>query len=355
MHAHRNKQRALRELKQGKRSFLTPAFVKRYDWTHEEQAFIQPFIRDIQRTCPEASDQISLEEVSKIIDAHTKRPATASTYKSRATALMRLFEIDNGAFSDILLNHGDDHIIRTIKQAYPSAISYFAFLLWLRDHSDRTAGIMTEQRAQLYKEQFDLEKDKNSVRLVEARSSDKSYSNIYESIFRTERSLRETQYGDMDHLIATMYTTALYDQYGVIHMNPRNYFYQVRLIRDDLDLNIRGNFLNVVTGRMLINDFKTAGIYKPYDLKLSPDVLRVIESSLAQTPREYLIVTSRGEVYTPSGMSEKVVRVLGYNIDTIRKAIESYEINTKKTDRLHMAFVSRHSVATQDISYVARD
>ena len=52
MYTHRNKQRAIRELKQGKRSFLTPAFVKRYDWTKEEQAFIQPFIRDIQRTCP---------------------------------------------------------------------------------------------------------------------------------------------------------------------------------------------------------------------------------------------------------------------------------------------------------------
>jgi hypothetical protein len=49
-----------------------------------------------------------------------------------------------------------------------------------------------------------------------------------------------------------------------------------------------------------------------------------------------------------------ITRILTYNIDTIRKSIESYEVNVKKTCRLHLANVSRHSILTQEISYLAK-
>lgn len=354
LNAHRNKQVAIRELKQGKRSFLTPAFVDRYQWTKEEREFIEPFIRKIRRTEQEATSVLSLDEVIETIDTHTNRAATGATYKSKANALMRLFDIKTGVFSDIFTEGNDADRVKMLKDKYVCPVGYIGFILWLRDHNEKLLSILTDERVSFYKQQFDLEKDKNSVRLIEARNTDTSYVNIYKALFDLEKHLRATQYGNMNHLIATMYTTALYDTHGVVHMNPRNYFHTVRLVRDDEDMNITENFLNVVTGRMVINDFKTAGIYKPYDVRVSPEVLRVIESSLRKIPRDYLIVQSRGGVYTPSGMSEKVSRLLGYSIDTIRKAIESYEINVKHTCRLHMAFVSRHSVSTQDMSYVSR-
>jgi len=53
-------------------------------------------------------------------------------------------------------------------------------------------------------------------------------------------------------------------------------------------------------------------------------------------------------------LSEMIQRILSYNIDTIRKSIESYEINIKKTNRLHLANVSRHSVLTQEVSYLSK-
>jgi hypothetical protein len=354
LNAHRNKQAAIRELKQGKRSFLTPAFVDRYQWTKEEREFIEPFIRKIRRTEREDPSALSMDEVIETIDTHTNRAATGATYKSKANALMRLFDIKTGVFSDIFTEGNDADRVEMLKDRYVCPVGYIGFILWLRDHNEKLLSILTDERVRFYKEQFDLEKDRNSVRLIEARNTDTSYVNIYKALFDLEKHLRATQYGTMNHLIVTMYTTALYDEHGVVHMNPRNYFHTVRLVRDDEDINIADNFLNVVTGRMVINDFKTAGIYKPYDVTVSPDVLRVIESSLLKIPRDHLIVQNRGGVYTPSGMSEKVSRLLGYNIDTIRKAIESYEINVKHTCRLHMAFVSRHSVSTQDMSYVSR-
>jgi hypothetical protein len=354
MNAHRNKMCAIRELKQGKRSFLTPAFVNRYQWTEEEREFIEPFVRKVKTTREGSAAGVSLDEVLESVETHTNRMATASTYKSKANALMRLFEIDTGVFSDIFEKQADADIVRTIKDKYLCPVGYIGFLLWLREHNHKMGSILTEERASFYKEHFDLEKDKNTVRLIEARNADTSYAGIYKSAFEAERNLSDTQYGSMNHLIATMYSTALYNEYGVIHMNPRNYFVKVRLIRDDAEIDVHDNFFNTVTGRMVINDFKTAGIYKPYDVRVPQSVLRVVESSLAKLPREYLITRSDGKLYTPSGLSEKVSRVMGYNIDTLRKAIESYEIHVKRTCRLHMAFVSRHSVSTQDLSYVAR-
>ena len=354
MNAHRNKTCAVRELKQGKRSFLTPAFVDRYQWTEEEREFIEPFIRKIRITKEGSSEGLTLDEVLESVETHTNRTATAATYKSKANALMRLFEIDTGVFSDIFKKETDADIVGIIKTKYMCPVGYIGFLLWLREHNDKMRTLLSDERVSFYKEQFDLEKDINTVKLIEARNADSSYVSIYESAFEAERILSETQYGSMNHLIATMYSTALYNEYGVVHMNPRNYFVNVRLVRDDAAMNIHDNFFNTVTGRMVINDFKTAGIYKPYDVRVPQSVLRVVESSLAKLPREYLISRNDGRMYTPSGMSDKVSRVMGYNIDTLRKAMESYEIHVKRTCRLHMAFVSRHSVATQDLSYVAR-
>lgn len=356
MNAHRNKQCAIRELKQGKRSFLTPAFVNRYQWTEKEREFIEPFIRKLKTTPLEGiSEGVTLDEVIEIVESHTNRAATAATYKSKANALMRLFEIHTGLFSDIFEKEEDVDIVRAIKQKYICPVGYIGFILWLRDHSEKLRNVLSDERVAFYKDHFDMEKDKNTVRLINARNIDNSYMGIYQSAFELERVLSAVQYGSMNHLIATMYTTALYNEYGVIHMNPRNYFVNVRLVRDDADMNIHDNFFNTVTGRMVINDFKTAGIYKPYDVLVPQSVLRVVESSLTKLPREYLITRSDGKLYSPSGMSDKVSRVMGYNIDTLRKAIESYEIHVKRTCRLHMAFVSRHSVSTQDLSYVSRN
>jgi hypothetical protein len=67
-----------------------------------------------------------------------------------------------------------------------------------------------------------------------------------------------------------------------------------------------------------------------------------------------LLVHDDGQPYSNNRMSEKIKGIMGYSIDTIRKAIESYEVHVRKTSRIHMANVSRHTIATQDMTYVSR-
>ena len=68
-----------------------------------------------------------------------------------------------------------------------------------------------------------------------------------------------------------------------------------------------------------------------------------------------MIEKDTGGVMARNSLSELVKRIFdGYTIDTIRKSIESYEINVKKTNRDHLAFVSRHTIITQEISYLAQ-
>ena len=80
----------------------------------------------------------------------------------------------------------------------------------------------------------------------------------------------------------------------------------------------------------------------------------VINKSLINKPRVYLIEKIDGGLYEPNSLSEVIKRIFKYTIDDIRKSIESYEINVKKTNRVHLADVSKHSVMTQEISYLAQ-
>ena len=151
-----------------------------------------------------------------------------------------------------------------------------------------------------------------------------------------------------------MYTHALYDENDTIHINPRNYFQCVKLVNKNNDMDEENNFYNTKTGRLLLNDYKTSGIYKPYDVILSKKVQKMINDSIDKNKRTYLIEKEKGGTMAPNSLSEMVQRVMGHTIDTIRKSIESYEINVKKTSREHLAWVSRHTIITQEVSYLAQ-
>lgn len=350
------KKRTIRELKNGKKKTVSQAIIDKYNWTKDELEILKPYI-NTHIANKILNEKISVKTFTKkeaydVINKHSEKEGTKKTYVSRVNALLKLSEIEDEDFSKIF----DDNLIEKIKNKYKDPTPYFGFLLFILSKSDKLSKLVPEDTFGNIKETFENNKNKQTVVNLNNRQEDIGYEKVYNDIFEKEKQLSEKEYGSMKHVIAIMYTKALYSDKGVrkIMINPRNYFLKVELVKKDSEMNKKDNFYNTETGRLLLNSYKTSGIYKPYDVTLAYDVQKVITKSLKLFPREYLIEKQNGGLYKNNSLSEMIQRVMGYNIDTIRKSIESYEINVRKEDRIHLAEVSRHSVTTQEISYLSK-
>lgn len=347
------KKRTIRELKNGKKKTVSQAIIDKYKWTKEELEILKPYI-NTHIPNKILNDKISVKTFTKkeaydVINKYSEKEGTKKTYISRVNALLKLCEINDEDFSKIF----DDKLIDKIRNKYKDPTPYFGFLLFILSKSDKLSKLVPEDTFENIKETFEKNKNKQTVANLNNRQEDIGYEKVYNDIFEKEKQLSEKEYGSMKHVIAIMYTKALYSDKKIV-INPRNYFLKVKLVKKDSEMNKKDNFYNTETGRLLLNSYKTSGIYKPYDVILANEVQKVITKSLKLFPREYLIEKQNGGLYKNNSLSEMIQRVLGYNIDTIRKSIESYEINVRNEDRIYLAEVSRHSVTTQEISYLSK-
>lgn len=347
------KKRTIRELKKGKKKTVSQAIIDKYNWTKEELEILKPYI-NTHIPNKILNDKISVKTFTKkeaydVINKYSEKEGTKKTYISRVNALLKLCEINDEDFSKIF----DDKLIDKIRNKYKDPTPYFGFLLFILSKADKLSKLVPEDTFENIKETFEKNKNKQTVVNLNNRQEDIGYEKVYNDIFEKEKQLSEKEYGSMKHIIAIMYTKALYSDKKIV-INPRNYFLKVKLVKKDSEMNKKDNFYNTETGRLLLNSYKTSGIYKPYDVILANEVQKVITKSLKLFPREYLIEKQNGGLYKNNSLSEMIQRVMGYNIDTIRKSIESYEINVRNEDRIHLAEVSRHSVTTQEISYLSK-
>lgn len=354
----RSKSRAINDLKSGARTSMSEALYKRWEWTDEERRFVEPYVlRTTPKSKPSGDARYSKADAFATIVANTENATTRSVYQSRVNALLRMFEADEDV-SAIFERRRDATIIAKIRERYKDPTTYIQLVLWLATQDKRFVGMLTEERLRAYKDAYAEERNLGVERALKAQSARDvdDHVAVYNAMFATQARLATESPGSMDHLIATMYTHALYDRQGAIHMNPRNYFWNVLLVEDDAEMDEERNFLNIKTGRMLINKYKTSGVYKPYDVTLPSNAMAVVRASLERTgPRKYLMAKDNGALYQPASFSHKVKQVMGgVKIDDMRHAIETYEVHRQGTSRSRMAFVSRHSVATQDLVYVPR-
>ena len=349
------KRRALADIASGRRKCLTNSFYNRHVWTVDEEAFLKTHnavqTNAIQTNPTNAPLSVSLDDVYRTINMNTRKETTASTYRSNASSLQQLFNVD--MFSDIFNKYSDAEIVDRITKKYANASPYLAVILWLASFNNILGTLISYERLKTYRYAFHNAKNIQAACTIANKQIQSVSEHKVDSMFKTELNLRETAFASDEHLVSMMYTTALYDEHGRIHMIPRNYFVKIRLIQDESKLNKKENFLVVPTGRMILNDYKTAGMYPPYDVFLPGAVMNAIRESLKVSPREYLFESRDRSPYKPSSLGAIIKKVMGYSVDDIRKSLESYEILVKQTDRVHVAFVARHTVSVQEISYLA--
>lgn len=357
------KKRHIRDLLKGKKKSISQQVVDKYNWTVDQMKVIRPYIASppqTQNNTSTSSTMFTRKEVFDLLQKHVTNETTLKNYYARTNAFMRMMKIENDVFSDIFIDI--DALVKTVVETHKDPTAYFGFILFVLSKSvkllkigDRHFKIKNGDLFDHLKTQFNNYKNKQIVSDLQSRRNDYEYERVYKTIFEIEAKLRKSEYGSTRHIVALMYTHALYDKDNVIHMNPRNYFRKVLLISSDEELDETNNFYNIHTGRLVLNDYKTAGIYKPYDVVLREDVQKIITDSITLKPRSYLIEKDASGIMSMNWLSELVKDIFnGYTINTIRKSIESYEINVKKTDRSHLAWVSRHTVMTQEVSYLAQ-
>ena len=378
------KTRILRDLRSGKRRFVPRSTLEELPWTEEQRVELLPYLKD--RTDPfdvsgttVSPDRFTKKEAYDAILLKTQNETTRKNYRSRVNALLALMEVDSQEFSRVFEN--PSHLLQKIAEHYRDPTSYYDFLYYilkaspklLNDHQP-DKGLVPPSTLDMIEKTRNESKNKQVAKQLQDRRNDVEYVRVWKQIFDTERRLSQSDYGSMKHVIAMMYTKALYNHHDTIHMNPRNYFLKVLLVRDDAEINDKDNFYNLSNGRLVINDYKTAKIYDPYDVVLTPYCKDVIASSLQRHPRKYLVEQVRAcsnnendangcddacgsdecRLYKNNSLSDMVKAVFGgFSINKIRKSIESYEINVKKTSSIHLADVSRHTVMTQTTNYLA--
>ena len=362
------KKRHIRALQKGHKKSISQAVIDKYNWTVDEMKILKPFINNVKpfetKNTSISNNVFTTNEMYRLLDQFVENKTTLKNYRSRVNALNKLLNVQNEQFSDIFSN------VKTLSKAiidkYSDPTAYFGFLLFVLSKSQKLLDIATKHYNKIkengttddvfdvLKTQFNNYKNTQIVNQLKDRRKDLNYEAVYKSIFKKEEELNDSEYASTRHLISVMYTHALYDENDTIHINPRNYFQCVKLVNKDNDIDEENNFYNTKTGRLLLNDYKTSGIYKPYDVILSKKVQKIINDSINKNKRTYLIEKERGGTMAPNSLSEMVQRVMGHTIDTIRKSIESYEINVKKTSREHLAWVSRHTIITQEVSYLAQ-
>lgn len=347
----KNKKRTINHLLQGKRKTVTDAVVQKYNWTIDEMEILKPFIEVLDHTI-ETEDDSGVVYKKTIVDIieGIENKYTKKTYMSRVNALIKLLDVKNERFSDIF----QPNLIEIISDKYKDSTPYYGFLLYIVSKCPKLNEIVPIETVRAMKAVFEQSKNKQYAKYLEDRKQQLDYEKVYNHIFEVQDKLKTSEYGSMKHVISTLYTTALYDDDCKIQMNPRNYFIDVKLVDDDTHMTNKENFYNTETGRFLLNNYKTSGIYGEYDVYFTQDVRDIIKRSLVLKPRQLLVEKVNGGIYENNSLSEMITRILTYNIDTIRKSIESYEVNVKKTCRLHLANVSRHSILTQEISYLAK-
>lgn len=362
------KKRHIRALQKGHKKSISQAVIDKYNWTVDEMKILKPYINNVKpfetKNTSISNNVFTTNEMYRLLDQFVENKTTLKNYRSRVNALNKLLNVQNEQFSDIFSN------VKTLSKAiidkYSDPTAYFGFLLFILSKSQKLLDIATKQYNKIkengttddvfdvLKTQFNNYKNTQIVNQLKDRRKDLNYEAVYKSIFKKEEELNNSEYASTRHLISVMYTHALYDENDTIHINPRNYFQCVKLVNKDNDMDEENNFYNTKTGRLLLNDYKTSGIYKPYDVILSKKVQKIINDSINKNKRTYLIEKEKGGTMAPNSLSEMVQRVMGHTIDTIRKSIESYEINVKKTSREHLAWVSRHTIITQEVSYLAQ-
>jgi len=116
------------------------------------------------------------------------------------------------------------------------------------------------------------------------------------------------------------------------------------------------NYLNVRSGILHLNDFKTSEIFRNFKMRISDDTLKLVdkyhtkmEGVMGNRP-ELLIMKNDGESYKDgklsayiSGMFKKYTKVSKFTINDLRHSVATHHRNSSQRVKEYIAYLLQHS------------
>lgn len=140
--------------------------------------------------------------------------------------------------------------------------------------------------------------DKVREEMEEAKMTPKQDQNwvTWKEVLEVERRLAENPdtYGGYDHLLVAMYCLIepLRQNFGNVKIHHATPSGETATTKNFIVITPAGK------GTLVLNDYKTSHKYGRFSRELPDSLVKVIQASLEQDPRDYLFIMSNGEPYT---------------------------------------------------------
>ena len=311
--------------------------------------------------------EFTLDDARAVIEEHASSKGSAKTYIQRLPPLMKLLlsgsEGGSEDFSLIFKKNTIEQIIQKLNAHYKRPSQHIQTLLYIFQRAEALQSMFGKKESEAMltrlRKEMRTHSDREKVANRKERLNDTTdYVALYRKMFEIEKTLAKKEKGSQDHLVALMYTKAVYGNTKKdLRLIPRNYFWAVRLVENDNQIIRKKrdgeNWYNVNSGLLVIQDYKTTQKYDPVEIRLNSHVQKVIQESYAKNPRKYLFETPEGKRYTDNNFRTQINRVLGVGIDIYRRAIINYELQVAKRPRDEISQSAAHSVETNELVYQA--
>ena len=265
------------------------------------------------------------------------------TYLSRINVLVKLLCKEQDDFMCIYKQES----IAIINKAYKTPKAYFDFMLLMYDTNPEVSKRVPKKLYDLLRladKNADTMQQANTIRKAKERDETTDYSEEYNKLINKDTS----QLNDEEKLLRLFYLEGIYDKHDKLQMIPRNYLFDVKIIKSRRYNDKENNFYIINSGTLIINNFKTKGRYQPIVYDINTKIKKMVEGHFKKNPTQ----THLFGPYTREKFNGIVTKSVGNTIDNYRRIMRYY--NAKKGYSLEdLANAMRGSPTVGEISYRA--
>ena len=364
-----NANRLLHRVKSGKQKGIQRRKFELYRWSQEESDFLEPLINErLVRKTRESS--VAPRLVEQTADVFTKQQFETALLNDKATATLskaqwrtvyrifkRLFEFDDSNFTDFL-RFEDDEIAEILTTAYPNPktrIKQFQFIPKLYNIMGETfQKFLTDARYKVW------DRKQNDVgQLVKASTKERKettgidYVPDFINMFKKELELRAKSPGSVAHALSVLYTIGVYKNLSKPNeptFIPRLDYDTVYLVdaEEQIDKNLKKNFYNMKTARLVMGDLKTDRFYV-YDYILNKTAQKYLNMYLTKTKKK---VGDKMFNLSGSKMSSDVKKGIGIGNREFRRAFQNIYEKIFKVPLKDMSNPMAHDLETANSTYL---
>ena len=364
-----NINRLLNRVRSGKQKGIQRAKFNLYEWTPDEREFLKPLINEKlvktkERTvAPRVVESesgffnIAQFESALLADKKTTTLGSKAQWRTVYRIYKRLFAFDDSNFTEFL-KFEDDEIAEILKTAYPNPktlIKQIQFIPKLYNiMGPGFQKFLTEQRYKTWdRKQNDVSQIVKASTKERKETTGIDYVPEFIGMFKKEMELRKKSPGSVQHALSVLYTIGVYKDLSKPNeptFIPRLDYDTVYLVdaEEQIDKNLKKNFYNMKTARLVMGDLKTDRFYV-YDYILNKTAQKYLNMYLTKTKKK---VGDKMFNLSGSKMSSDVKKGIGIGNREFRRAFQNIYEKIFKVPLKDMSNPMAHDLETANSTYL---